>query len=75
MHGCLQELRHGLEAHLRLHFNNSESSDDAVLSSYPTTLKRRVLRHLYLDQVKVCSRVRPALLQVMRCCTCWVAGL
>ena len=36
-------------SHLKLHFNNANRNDEAVLSAYPSTIRRRVLRYLYLD--------------------------
>jgi hypothetical protein len=50
----IQELKDAMHAHLRLHFANEEAADEAVLSSYPTTIRRRLLRHLYLEQLRTC---------------------
>lgn len=36
-------------SHLKLHFNTSQRNDEAVLGAYPSTIRRRVLRFLYLD--------------------------
>lgn len=36
-----------MQEHLSLHFHNEEASDESVLGIYPTTLRRRILRHLY----------------------------
>lgn len=36
-------------AHLKLHFNNVNRNDEGVLRAYPSTIRRRVLRFLYLD--------------------------
>lgn len=40
------------QEHLRLAFSSSDASDDAVLSMYPSTLRRRILRHLYLPLLR-----------------------
>jgi hypothetical protein len=37
-----------------LHFSSADSSDERVLSMYPTTLRRRVLRHLYGEPIAAC---------------------
>ena len=42
------ELRDSLQEHLRLHFDTSEVSDEQVLSIFPSAIRRRILRHLYL---------------------------
>ncbi|PSC76146.1 potassium NKT2 [Micractinium conductrix] len=44
-----QELRDSMLSHLKLHFNNAHRADETVLGSYPSTIRRRVLRYLYLD--------------------------
>lgn len=36
-------------SHLKLHFNNAQRADETVLGAYPSTIRRRVLRYLYLD--------------------------
>lgn len=41
-----------MQAHLRLHFANQAASDEAVLHILPTPLRRRVLRHLYQEQLR-----------------------
>lgn len=51
---CLQDLHAAMEAHLRLHFNNAESSDENVLNIYPTPLRKRILRFLYLKKLEEC---------------------
>ncbi|KAK9804415.1 hypothetical protein WJX72_011623 [[Myrmecia] bisecta] len=48
------ELRDSMQSHLRLQFNNEEAADEQVLAIYPNTIRRRILRHLYLSQVKKC---------------------
>jgi hypothetical protein len=47
-----------MQEHLRLHFNNEEASDEQVLQIYPSTIRRRILRHLYLADVKRCYLFR-----------------
>ena len=49
----LQDLVEAMNAHLRLHFVNDELADQKVLSIYPTTLRRRALRHLYLQNTQM----------------------
>ncbi len=51
--GMLQDLVEAMNAHLRLHFVNDELADQKVLSIYPTTLRRRALRHLYLQNTQM----------------------
>uniref|UniRef100_A0A383VAB8 Cyclic nucleotide-binding domain-containing protein n=1 Tax=Tetradesmus obliquus TaxID=3088 RepID=A0A383VAB8_TETOB len=46
------ELKDEMQEHLRLKFNHQEASDDQVLSIYPTTIRRRILRHLYLRHLR-----------------------
>eukprot|EP00882_Tetradesmus_deserticola_P029635 GHRQ01033216.1.p1 GENE.GHRQ01033216.1~~GHRQ01033216.1.p1 ORF type:complete len:132 (+),score=4.38 GHRQ01033216.1:362-757(+) len=43
-----------MKGHLRLHFSSAEGSDEAVLSVYPTTIRRRILRHLYSSPLDGC---------------------
>jgi homoaconitase/3-isopropylmalate dehydratase large subunit len=40
-------------SHLKLHFNNASRNDESVLGAYPSTIRRRVLRHLYLGILQV----------------------
>ncbi|KAK9791836.1 hypothetical protein WJX73_006514 [Symbiochloris irregularis] len=47
-----QDLKDSMQEHLKLHFSNEEASDEAVLSIYPTALRRRILRHLYLPHLR-----------------------
>ncbi|KAL4435944.1 hypothetical protein ABPG77_000706 [Micractinium sp. CCAP 211/92] len=44
-----EELRGSMLSHLKLHFNNAQRNDETVLGAYPSTIRRRVLRYLYLD--------------------------
>eukprot|EP00775_Hariotina_reticulata_P010172 gene10172-10332_t len=46
------QLKDEMQEHLKLKFNNQEASDDQVLSIYPTTIRRRILRHLYLRHLR-----------------------
>ena len=46
------ELKTTMQEHLRLSFNNREASDEQVLSIYPSTIRRRILRHLYSRHLK-----------------------
>ncbi|BDA49938.1 probable potassium channel AKT2 [Coccomyxa sp. Obi] len=46
------DLKDSMHSHLRLHFNNEEASDEQVLHIFPTTIRRRILRHLYLRHVR-----------------------
>jgi hypothetical protein len=50
----LQNLSNSMKDHLRLHFTSQEASDDKVLRGFPTTIRRRVLRHLYLQSLERC---------------------
>eukprot|EP00887_Chlorella_sp_A99_P005048 scaffold4.g5048.t1 len=43
------DLLESMAGHLKLHFNNQDSQDSHVLAAYPSTIRRRVLRYLYLD--------------------------
>eukprot|EP00884_Botryococcus_braunii_P021334 jgi/Botrbrau1/7885/Bobra.9_2s0059.2 len=54
INGIPKELKESMQAHLRLHFANEEAADEAVLSAYPSTIRRRLLRHLYLEQLRSC---------------------
>ncbi len=38
------QLMKAMEAHTELHFHNDQASDEQVLSIYPQTIRRRVLR-------------------------------
>ena len=54
VNGLPPALTRSMHEHLRLSFANSDIADEAVLSTYPTTLRRRALRHLYLSTVRRC---------------------
>ena len=65
---CIQDLHAAMEAHLRLHFNNAESSDENVLNIYPTPLRKRILRFLYLKKLEECylfNGCKPKLLDAL----------
>ena len=65
---CIQDLHAAMEAHLRLHFNNAESSDENVLNIYPTPLRKRILRFLYLKKLEECylfKECKPKLLDAL----------
>ena len=49
----MKDLVEDMNANLRLHFVNDELADQNVLSIYPTTLRRRALRHLYLESTRM----------------------
>ncbi|GIM10251.1 hypothetical protein Vretimale_14049 [Volvox reticuliferus] len=62
-----------MREHLEVHFDSTQTTDDRVLSIYPTTIRRLVLRHLYLQPVRNCylfkgckQRFLDALLTVAR---------
>ncbi|KAF8054945.1 AKT1 [Scenedesmus sp. PABB004] len=59
-HGIPPPLLAAMKGHLRLHFSSAESSDEAVLGVYPTTIRRRVLRHLYNGALTSCWLFRGA---------------
>lgn len=48
MHGFDKVFHKRLKTQMKLEFNNSEISDEAVLKHLPTSLRRKVLRRLYL---------------------------
>jgi CRP-like cAMP-binding protein len=48
MHGFDKAFQKKLEEQLRLEFNNREISDERVLSNFPSSVRRRILRKLYL---------------------------
>lgn len=43
-----------MKGHLQLHFSSADLSDEAVLGVYPTTIRQRILRHLYSSPVASC---------------------
>ena len=48
MHGFDKAFHKRLKTQMKLEFNNSEISDESVLKHLPTSLRRKVLRRLYL---------------------------
>lgn len=46
-HDIPPALKSDMQGHLKLHFSSAETSDESVLAVYPTTIRRRILRHLY----------------------------
>ena len=51
MHEFDPSLTKHLKTQLRLEFNNREISDEQVLKHFPTALRRKVLRRLYLPSL------------------------
>jgi hypothetical protein len=43
-----------MKGHLQLHFSSADLSDEAVLAVYPTTIRQRILRHLYSSSLASC---------------------
>ncbi len=43
-----------MKEHLEVHHDLNEVSEEQMLRIYPTTIRRKVLRHLYLQPVKSC---------------------
>ena len=43
-----------MQEHVELHFRSQEHSDERVLASLPSTIRRKTLRHLYLGQIQRC---------------------
>ena len=48
---CLQGLQANMEDHLKMHLDHSQRTDEAVLQIYPSSIRRRVLRHLYHNKL------------------------
>lgn len=46
-----KDLWHSMESHLRLRYEHEEISDEAVLATVPGTIRRRILRYLYSEQL------------------------
>lgn len=52
---ALQSLKSDMQGLLRLHMSlTDESSDEAVLAVYPTTIRRKILRSLYMAPLGAC---------------------
>lgn len=48
MHGFDESLSRKLQTQLRLEFNNREIADERVLKDFPSSLRRKILRKLYM---------------------------
>ena len=48
----IQELQESMQDHLKLHFEHEEATEEQVLATFPTALRRRILRHLYLEPLR-----------------------
>ncbi|KAG2444347.1 hypothetical protein HXX76_001103 [Chlamydomonas incerta] len=53
-----QKLQSAMKEHLEVNFDSAHAGDDKVLSIYPTTIRRRALRHLYMEPMKGCYLFR-----------------
>ncbi|GLC57329.1 hypothetical protein PLESTB_001212500 [Pleodorina starrii] len=53
-----ENLKLAMQEHLEVTFHTDEPSDDQVLGIYPTAIRRKVLRHLYLAPVRNCYLFR-----------------
>lgn len=51
-------LRQSMKDHLALYLDHHEVRDETVLSIYPATIRRRVLRHCYLDLLNRCHLLK-----------------
>jgi ankyrin repeat protein len=51
MHSLGRPLQKRLKTQLKLDFNNSEIADEEVLKNFPSSVRRRVLRRLYLPSL------------------------
>ncbi|KAG2444346.1 hypothetical protein HXX76_001102 [Chlamydomonas incerta] len=49
-----EKLQSAMQEHLEVTFHSEQVDDENVLGIYPTTIRRKVLRHLYLQPVKGC---------------------
>ncbi|KAK9847644.1 hypothetical protein WJX84_010180 [Apatococcus fuscideae] len=45
-------LQESMQDHLKLHFEHEEATEEQVLAAFPTALRRRILRHLYLEPLR-----------------------
>ncbi|GIM10248.1 hypothetical protein Vretimale_14045, partial [Volvox reticuliferus] len=68
-----ERLQAAMQEHLEVTFNTEQVDDEHVLGIYPTTIRRKVLRHLYMHPVRSCylfkgckQRFLDALLTVAR---------
>eukprot|EP00798_Chlamydomonas_sp_ICE-L_P017133 gene17133-23437_t len=53
-HHIPQHLQDCMREHLELHLHNQEAADEKVLGVYPSAIRRRILRHLYLGHIQHC---------------------
>ncbi|GLC44797.1 hypothetical protein PLESTB_001212900 [Pleodorina starrii] len=53
-----ERLQSAMAEHLEVTFNTEQIDDEHVLGIYPTTIRRKVLRHLYLHPVRNCYLFR-----------------
>jgi len=53
-----EELNHDMRQHLELNYQSEQYSDANVLTLYPPAIKKRVMRHLYLEPLKMCYLLR-----------------
>ncbi|GAX83177.1 hypothetical protein CEUSTIGMA_g10603.t1 [Chlamydomonas eustigma] len=53
-HNIPKSLFESMTEHVELFFRCQEHSDERVLASLPSTIRRRTLRHLYLPQIQHC---------------------
>eukprot|EP00955_Chlamydomonas_euryale_P106704 365721-Chlamydomonas_euryale.AAC.2 len=54
MHNLSDTLYSAMTEHLELHFSSEQTAEANVLSIYPATLRRKVMRQLYLPQLRGC---------------------
>ncbi|PNH09149.1 Potassium channel KAT1, partial [Tetrabaena socialis] len=53
-HELPSRLQTAMQEHLEVTFHSEQLDDEHVLGIYPTTIRRKVLRHLYLQPVRGC---------------------
>jgi CRP-like cAMP-binding protein len=58
LHGFDEELQTNLKTQLQLEFNNREVSDEQVLKNFPSSVRRKVLRKLYLPALERTSLMK-----------------
>jgi len=54
LHGLPPTLQESMQRHLKLHFYNSDATDENVLQFYPSSIRRKVLRELYNPILQDC---------------------
>ncbi|GAX84453.1 hypothetical protein CEUSTIGMA_g11873.t1 [Chlamydomonas eustigma] len=65
LHDLPEDLEKSMHQHLELSYQSEMSSDERVLAIYPPAIRRRVLRHLYLQPLRHCylfKRCKPKVL-------------